>query len=285
MSTAIVSGIFSGGLFAIIALGLSLVFGVMRMVNLAHGGLVLLGGYGAYWATENTGRDPLLSLLVVCPLMFALGYLTQRLLLTRLLLRGSELPLVATFGLLLLAQGALTLVFSGDPVSIDASYASTGVSILGVQVRVIDVIGLALAIVLVLGSAAILRWTRLGTAIRAASADPQTAANVGINVDHVYGLTFGFAAALAAVAGVVIAVGLSLTPTSGLVYLTIGFTVVVLGGIGSVVGTLAGGISIGLAQSLGGSAFGPQYQMLTVYVVFLVMLAVRPQGLFGKVVV
>lgn len=278
----LVNGAFVGGLYAMIALGLSLVFGVMRLVNLAHGAFVLAGGYLAYFVAGHLGLDPLVCLLLVCPAMFAIGYALQRVLLTNLLVRGTESVLVATFGLLLVGQSLFTLAFTSEPKSLTAPYGSEGLDLFGVQVRVIEVIAMGLAVSLTGLTASGLRWTRVGRAIRAAASDPATAETVGIDVRHIYALTFGIALALAAVAGVVVGVGFSLTPDSGLVYLTIGVTVVVLGGIGSIGGTLVGGILVGMIQAAGGQVFGPVYQYLTVYVIFLILLGLRPQGLFGK---
>lgn len=278
----IVHGIMLGGLYAIVALGLSLVFGVMRLVNLAHGTMIVGGGYLAHFVVAGSGIDPLLALLVVCPVMFAIGYGMQRWLITDLLARGSEPALVGTFGLLLLGQGAFTLIFTSGPVSLPASYANVGIDLAATRVRLIDLIALALGVALVLGISMLMRRSLFGIALRAAAADPSTASTMGIDVRNVYAVTFGLAAALAAIAGVIVGIGLSFTPTSGLAYLTIGFTVVVLGGLGSVSGTLIAAMLVGLAQAIGGALFGPVYQLLTVYLLFILLLALRPQGLFGR---
>jgi branched-chain amino acid transport system permease protein len=214
--------------------------------------------------------------------MFAAGYALQRVLLTRLLLRGAEPVLVATFGLMLLGHSIFTHAFTGNPKSLEASYGSSGVTVLGLRLRVSDLIGFALAAAMVAFVAGLVRYTSFGTALRAAAVDPVTATSVGIDVRHVYATTFGLATALAAVAGVVIGIGFSFTPTSGLLYLTIGFTVVVLGGLGSVTGTFGAAIVVGLAQALGGEVFGPSYQNLTVYLLFVLLIGLRPQGLFAR---
>lgn len=282
LAHTLLHGILLGGLYAIVALGLSLVFGVMRLVNLAHGTLVVTGAYLAHVVVAATGIDPLLALAVVCPVMFALGYALQRWLITDLLLKGAEPALVGTFGLVLLGQGAFTLLFTSSPKSLPAAYAGTGFEIGATSVRLIDLIALAFGIGLVLGVSAFMRRSRFGMALRAAAADPSTAATMGIDVGRVYATTFGLAAALAAVAGVVIGIGLSFTPVSGFAYLTIGFTVVVLGGIGSVAGTLGAAMLVGVAQAVGGALFGPVYQLFAVYLLFIVLLVLRPQGLFGR---
>jgi branched-chain amino acid transport system permease protein len=277
-----VHGVLLGGLYATISLGLSLVFGVMQLVNLAHGVLVVGGGYLSYLVVTHFHIDPLVSLLFVCPAMFAVGYALQRFLFTKLLTRGPEAALVATFGVMLLGQSAFTLLFTSSPKSLPAGYGVLGIDLATIRVRVIDLIALGFGVGLVLTVATLMRYTRFGTALRAAAVDPATASTMGINVHHLYAVTFGLAAALAAVAGVIIGIGLSITPTSGLAYLTIGFTIVVLGGMGSMIGTLAAAVVVGLAQTFGGALFGPVYQMFTVYLLFILLLWLRPQGLFRR---
>jgi branched-chain amino acid transport system permease protein len=277
-----VHGILLGGFYATIALGLSLVFGVMQLVNLAHGVLILGGGYLAYALCSVIPMDPLLSLVFVCPAMFLFGYALQRFLLTNLLRRGAEAALVASFGIMLLGQSVFTVLFTSSPTSLNASYGLLGYELFGIRVRVVELIACAFGICLVAGVAALIRSTRFGTALQAAAADPITASTLGINVRHLYALTFGLAAAIAAVAGVILGIAFSITPTAGLAYLTIGFTIVVLGGMGSMWGTLVAAVIVGLAQTFGGALFGPIYQMFTVYALFILLLMLRPQGLFGR---
>jgi branched-chain amino acid transport system permease protein len=277
-----VHGILLGSFYATIALGLSLVFGVMRLVNLAHGVLIVGGGYLAYALCSVVPMDPLLSLVFVCPAMFLFGYALQRFLLTNLLTRGAEAALVASFGIMLLGQSVFTILFTSTPTSLNARYGLLGYELFGIRVRVIELIACAFGVALVAAVAGLIRNTRFGTALQAAAADPATASTMGINVHHLYALTFGLAAAIAAVAGVIIGVAFSLTPTAGLAYLTIGFTIVVLGGMGSMWGTLVAAVIVGLAQTFGGALFGPIYQMFTVYALFILLLMLRPQGLFGR---
>lgn len=280
--STIVNGVLLGGLYAVIALGLSLIFGVMRLVNLAHGVFVIGGGYLSYLVTTHLGLDPLVSLVLVAPALFAAGYVAQRAVFTRLVLRGTEPAMVATFGLMLLGHGAYTVAFSSNPKTLSTGYSNTGFDALGVRLRLVDVVGLAFGIVLTLAVWVWLQKTRSGVAVRAAAIDPGAAETVGIDVARMYALAAGVAGALAAVAGVVVGIGYSFTPTGGIAYLTIGFTVVVLGGIGSVAGTFLAALVIGLAQAVGGAVFGPVYQLLCVYALFVILLAVRPQGLFAR---
>jgi len=274
--TVVVSGLLTGGLYATVGLGLALVFGVMRLVNLAHGDLIVLGAYASTLVMAWLGVDPFLSLLLVVPAMALVAYPVQRYLLTGLLRRGLEPPLVATFGISLVISAAITQLFSGNARSLDAPYASAGVNVLGVQLRLIDVIGLGIGVALTVLTALVMNRTRWGAALRASAADPVTAGTMGINVNVVYAITFAASAAIAAVGGVLIGVAYSFTPTSGMSYILIGFTVVVLGGTGSPLGTLLGGLALGLVQSVGGALLGGQYRDFVVYAVFIVVLALKP---------
>lgn len=283
MIQTIVNGALLGGVYTIVGLGLALVFGVMRLVNLAHAAFLVGGAYLALTLSTHAGLDPLLTLVVVLPVLFCAGYAVQRWLLNALLLAGSQGALVATFGLLILIQNVLTLGYGADPESLTASYSDTGVTVAGVRVRVIYLIGLALAVACAAGMHLALRRTRLGVALRAATADPVTARTMGVNVDHLYALAFGIGTALAGAGGVVVGVAFSVTPTSGLSYLLLGFTVVVLGGVGSMAGTLAAGLLVGIAEAVAGRVLGGQYADIVVYLAFVALLAFRPQGLLGRV--
>jgi branched-chain amino acid transport system permease protein len=282
-TATVVNGALLGGVYTIVGLGLALIFGVMRLVNLAHAAFLVGGAYLAFSVTSSTGLDPLLTLVIVLPALFCAGYVIQRWLLNALLVSGSQGALVATFGLLILVQNVLTLGYGADPLSLRAPYADAGMTVAGIRVRVIYVIGLGLAAVCVAGLHLALKRTRLGIALRAATADPVTATSMGVNVNHLYALAFGIGTALAGVGGVVVGVAFSVTPTSGLSYLLLGFTVVVLGGVGSVAGTLAAGLLVGIAEAVAARALGGQYADIVVYLAFVVLLAFRPQGLLGRV--
>ncbi|RFA12097.1 hypothetical protein B7R22_16820 [Subtercola boreus] len=287
--SVIISGLLSGGLYATIGLGLALVFGVMRLVNLAHGEFIVLGAYAASLFITWLGVDPFVSLIIVVPLMALVTYPLQRFLLTGLLRKGLESPLVATFGLSLVITAVLTALFGGDARSLNAPYASAGIDLLGTRVRVIDVVGLLIGVVLVVGTHLLMSRSRWGAALRAASADPITAGTMGINVNVVYALTFAASAAIAAVGGVLVGVAYSFSPTAGSNYMLIGFTVVVLGGTGSVLGVLWGGLALGVVQSVGSAVFGGQYRDFVIYAAFIIILALKPaidtardRGLFAR---
>ena len=278
------AGVLAGGLYALIGLGISLVFGVLGLMNLAHGEFVIGGAYFASFFVSKTGLDPLAVLPVVMVIMAAIAYPLQRFLLGPLLRSSKAAPLVATFGLSLLAQALYQAVFGIHPKSLTASYADSGLTLFGLRVQTVYVIAFALTAVLCVGTHLTLSRTRAGSAVRAASADAGTAAILGINVGRVYALTLAGAAALAAAGGVMTGVAQSFTPTSGLPLLLTGMAVMALGGIGSVGGVLAAGIALGVLQSLSVTVLGGGWRDVVVYVAFFLVLAVRPQGLFRRAV-
>jgi branched-chain amino acid transport system permease protein len=276
---ALVNGALLGGLYALVALGLSLVFGIMRVVNLAHGIVVLAGAYLAILVTRVVPVDPLLTFVVVGPVVFFVAALTQRLLLQRLLGHSLEAPLVATFGLLLLGQGLFTFGFGTSPLSLDAPWGRSGLTFLGITVQLVNVVAFGLAVAAVVGTQLVLVRTRLGTALRASAADPETASTLGVDIGLMHALTFGAAAAIAALAGIVYGTAFSADPNAGLPLLVLGFTVVVMGGVGSVPGTLVGGVLVGVVAAGVGGVLGPVYSPIAVNLLLLVLLLVRPAGL------
>lgn len=276
------AGVLAGGLYALVGLGISLVFGVLKLMNLAHGEFVTGGGYLAALFVTGAGLDPLVVLPIAMLGVALVAYPLQRFLLTPLLRGSQAAPLVATFGLSLLLQAIYQALFGTHPKSLPASYATSGMSVLGVRVQTVYVISFALAIVLCLGTHLILTRTRAGGAVRAASADPETAAVLGLNVARIYAFTLAGAAALAAAAGVMTGIAQSFTPSSGLPLLLTGFAVMALAGIGSVGWVLLAGITLGVIQSVSVSLFGGGWRDVAVYLVFFLVLAIRPQGLFRK---
>lgn len=290
-ASTILSGLMTGGVYSIVGLGLSLVFGVMKLVNLAYGALIVAGAYVASLVMVALGADPFVSLVIVVPVMALIAYPLQCFIFTGLLKRGIEPPLVASFGVSLAVGALLTQVFGGTSRSLNVGYASVGIDLFGTRVRFIDLVGLAIGVVMVVAMHFFLARSRWGTTLTAASSDPVTAGTMGINVNVVYALTFSASAAVAAVAGVLIGTAYSFTPTSGTNYMLIGFTVVVLGGTGRVLGTLWGGLALGVVQSVGGAVFGGEYRDFVIYAAFLIVLAVKPtidairQRAHGKVVV
>jgi branched-chain amino acid transport system permease protein len=282
LATPLVMGILLGGLYAVIALGLSLVFGVIKEINIAHGDLVILGSYFGYVAMTVFGIDPILSLVAGMPILFGIGFVIQKYLLNRAFKISMDATLIIAFGLSLILQNTYQLIWTPMARGLTTSYALESFSAGPVHIPLVYLLDFLAAIVVMVFLHLFLKRTYLGRAIRAAAQDRKTAQLMGINTDRVYAYTFAISMALAAVAGIFLGLTFSFTPISGMSFLIIALGVVVLGGLGSIVGTFVGGIAFGLAQTLGGYFFGVAAQMLVAYVMVLVVLAVIPRGIFGR---
>jgi branched-chain amino acid transport system permease protein len=280
--TPIFIGIMLGGLYALIALGLSMIFGVMKLINLAHGDLVILASYLAYAIVTYLGVDPILGLVGLIPFMCALGFVIQKYLLGRGFAISSEAPLIIAFGISLVLQNLNQILWTPLSRGINTSYTNLSFFIGERQLPIIYLLDLAAGIVVMIVLRTFLTHTYMGRAITAASQDRRAAQLMGINTNRVYGYAFAIAMGSAAIAGVFLGMTFPFTPTSGISFLTIAFGTVIIGGLGSMAGTLLGGIILGVFQTLGGYLFGPASQMLVVYVLVLVILAIRPMGLFGR---
>lgn len=278
----VLNGVTTGGLYVTIALGLSLVAGVMRLLNLAQG--EILGGsvYLMLVLSQTFHLDPILALLVTVPIVFGVAYLLQRAVLQKLIENGGEGPLVATFGISIAAQAMFLLFFGSNAAALSADYGLIGVTVFGHRVRLIMLVALVLGIAMTALTHSILTRTTFGKALRAAAEDPMAAASLGVDVRHVFGLTFGMGAALTAVGAIVVGVGFSIDPTSGATWLLRAITVVVLGGMGSIWGTLFAGLLVGLIEEFGVALTGPEYRDVIVFLMLVAILIVRPSGLFSK---
>lgn len=278
----LLQGMLLGGLYAMFAVGLSLMFGIMRLVNIAHGDFIVLASYLALMVVNHLGFSPLSSLLIVVPLMFSFGYLLQRLLLNRTLGQDILPPLLVTFGLSIIVQNVLLEFFSADSQKLsqgDLEVASVGFGSLSVGVMPLIVFCSAL---LIIGGLQLLFYkTAVGRAFRATSDDQQTARLMGVNNAHIFGLAMALAMAVVSIAGVFLAIRTSFDPTVGPARLLYGFEAVIIGGLGSLWGTLAGGVILGVAQALG-AKIDPGWQILAGHLVFLLILVVRPRGLFPR---
>lgn len=280
---ALVQGILLGGVYALFACGLSLVFGVLRIVNLAHGDLTILGAFVAVVVTGAFGVSPLVAIVVVVPVLAALGWLLQRALLQRSLEAGELAPLLVTFGLSIVIQNALLQTFSANTQGLDTgSLSSAGFELLpGVSVGWLSLITLAVAVAVLTALQLLLARTAIGRAMRATSDDPQTAQLMGLDHRRVYAAATAIALGTVALAGVFYGMRGTFTPTLGPQLLIFAFEAVIIGGLGSLWGTLAGGLVLGVAQTLG-AQIQPSYGVLAGHLVFLIVLAVRPSGLLRK---
>ena len=279
-------GILLGGLYALFATGLAMVFGVMRMVNLAHGDLGILAAFVALFLVQSLHLGVMWSGLLTIVIMFVVGYLLQRGLLNFTLGSDDTRPIVVTFGLSIIIQNGLIVWFSADSQGLDAG------NIENISIRINDQLSIGWFPLLVFVTSIIviallqlfLNRTKLGRAFRATSDDREAAELMGIDNRHIYGLAMAIALAIVALAGILLAVRTTFDPTQGSFRLIFAFEAVIMGGMGSIWGTLLGGIVLGMSQTLGSQAFGAGWGLLVGHLVFLTVLAVRPSGFFAKTV-
>jgi branched-chain amino acid transport system permease protein len=279
---AIVQGTLIGGLYALFAAGLSLIFGVMRLVNIAHGDLIVLAAYLGLTISVGLGLHPLLALLIVVPVMALIGYALQRGILNFTL--GDDIlpPLLVTFGLSVIIQNALLMGYSADPQKLQAGAIETGsVNLAGLSIGYLPLLMFATAVAVIAGLQWMFYRTALGRAFRATSDRQDVAQLMGLNKAHIFGLAMALSLAVTAVAGIFLGIRTSFDPAVGGQRLIFGFEAVIIGGLGNLWGTLAGGVILGVAQGIG-AQIHPGLQVLAGHVVFLIILAVRPRGLFPR---
>jgi branched-chain amino acid transport system permease protein len=279
----LIQGCLLGGIYALFAIGLSLSFGIMRLVNIAHGDLIILSAYAALVVTQQTGLDPISSLVIVVPVMFGLGYAVQRGLLNFTLTGGLLPPLLVTFGISIIIQNGLLQVFGAYTRRLQEGAIETASLQLpgGISVGVYPLIVFVVALVSV-GSLQLLFYrTGIGRAFRAVSDDADTAELMGIDNRKLYALALGIAMIFTAIAGVLFAIRTIFDPSSGPIRLILAFEAVIIGGLGNIWGTLAGGVLLGVSQAIG-AALSPTWQILAGHIAFLIVLIVRPSGLFPR---
>jgi branched-chain amino acid transport system permease protein len=279
----IVQGVLLGGLYALFAAGLSLIFGVMGLVNVAHGDLIVLAAYMAYFAGELMGLGPFMSLLIVLPIAAGLGYVLQRAVLNRTL--GADLPpLLVTFGLSVIIQNGLLTLFTADSRRMQAGafeIASWRVSD-ELSIGLLPLTQFLCAVAVIAGLQVLFYRTALGRAFRATSDDRTVAQLMGVETKHIFALGMALSLAVAAIAGVFMGIRKSFDPYSGPLMLIFGFEAIIIGGLGSLWGTLAGGVVLGVAQTVG-AQINLGWPIIAGHVAFVLVLLVRPQGLFPKV--
>jgi len=280
----IIQGILLGGLYALFAAGLSLVFGIMRLVNLAHGDLIVLAAFLILVLVTALGLNPFIAALVAMPVMFAIGWALQFFLLNRTL--GADIlpPLLVTFGLSIVIQNGLLEGFTADSRRISiGGLESASVALGAINVGVMPLLTLASAIAVIVGLNQLFYRTSLGRAFRATSDDPVTAGLMGIRPKRIFATATGIAMVVVTIAALYLGTRANFDPTIGPARLIYAFEAVIIGGLGSLWGTLAGGIVIGIAQTFG-AAINPEWQILAGHLAFLVVLLLRPRGLFPRAV-
>jgi branched-chain amino acid transport system permease protein len=279
----LIQGGLLGGIYALFAIGLSMSFGIMRLVNIAHGDFIVLSGYVALVVTQSTGLDPFSSLVIVVPVMFALGYALQRGLLNQTLSGGLLPPLLVTFGISIIIQNGLLQGFGAYDHRLQEGAIETASLHLhgGIDVGVYPLLVFAVAVLAIASLQFLFYRTGLGRAFRAVSDDADTAELMGIDNRKLYALALGIAMIFTAIAGVLFGIRTIFDPAAGPIRLILAFEAVIIGGLGSMWGTLIGGMVLGIAQSVG-AALDPTWQILAGHLAFLAILILRPNGLFPR---
>ena len=278
-----ISGILMGGIYALVSIGLTLIFGVMNVVNFAHGEFLMLAMYLVFWLFSLAGLDPYLSIFIVVPVLFLVGILTHKLIMQHLVEKEHYTQIFATVGLSIVMVNAALFLWKADYRMVKTSY-STSVFFLGEMVisypRLISfLVAMAITILLFL----FLKYTYLGKSIRATAQDGHGARLMGVNIQKVYALTFGIGSACVGVAGALLMPVYYAFPTVGLHFVLLAFVCVVLGGMGNIVGAFFGGLIIGLIEALSGFFIAPELKEAVYFLIFVLVLLIKPSGLFGVI--
>lgn len=279
--SSLANGLMQGGLYALVALGLTLIFGVMRIINFAHGALMMWAMYASFWLAVLLGIDPYLSLLVILPAGFAVGWAIQRVVITPVLEAPVHNQLLMTLGLALFLENLALLAFKADPRTLIVAYSQATVALGPVILNLPRLLAFAGALLATAALLLFLRHTDLGKALRAAAEERDGAALVGIPVGKVYAVAFGIGTACVTAAGTMAVPFFYVSPEVGNTFVIIAFVVVVLGGMGSFAGAFVGGLLIGVVESLGGLFVHGSLAQLGIFALFILVLLVKPNGLLG----
>ena len=278
----VVFGLLLGGIYGLVSIGLNLIFGVIRIVNFAQGELVMFGMYGSYYAYSAFGISPYLSVFIVAPLVGLLGMAIQRLVIQPLQAE-SNMQIFATFGLLMMFQNIMLAVSRGEAYSVGGEVGATVLEVGNLKMSLVRVVTFIAVTVITIGLHLFLSRTLTGKSIRAVTQDKRAARAMGINVERTFLITFGIGAALAGMAGAMLTPIYSITPAVGGNFILAAFAVVVLGGLGSVWGAYIGGLIVGVVEAFAGFYIDPVLRSAVWFIIFLVVLIVRPSGLLGQV--
>jgi branched-chain amino acid transport system permease protein len=279
---SLISGILVGGVYALIGIGLTIIFGVMRVINFAHGDLLMLGMYATFYLFTVGKVDPFVSILITIPIMFILGGLLQKFLINKILGALPQNQILLTIGLGLVMSNSMMLAFTSDYKILTTTYSSSSFNVLGISVSTPLAISFSITVAITLALYWFLLKTDTGQAIRATAQDREAAQLMGINVKRMSIIAFGLGAALAGTAGALISPTYYIFPQVGSAFTLKAFVITVLGGMGSIVGATLGGVLIGVAESVGGVYLGSGWKEVIVFVLFLLVLLFKPSGLFGK---
>ena len=278
---AVLNGLMTGAIYALIALGLTLIYGVLHIINFAHGALLTAAMFAAFFAHRLLGLDPYVAAVLLTPLFYGLGYGLQRFIIGPAAHGEDRNILLVTLGLAVVIENALLYAFRADTRTINLPYAFNTVEIANAFIAVPRVVAFAVVIVVALALWLFMGWTDSGKAIRAVAKEKLGAELSGIDVAHIYAMTFGLGTACLAIAACLLLPTYYVNPSAGNAFVLVAFTIVVLGGMGSVVGALVGGLFVGVVESLSGLFLGESLGQIGIFVMFIVVLLFRPTGLFG----
>lgn len=282
IAPAVVNGLTMGAIYALVALGLTVIYGVLHIINFAHGSLLMAALYGVYFLQAKLGIDPYLALPIFVPAMFFVGYVLQRFVIGQASHGRDENALLVTLGIALVVENVALYAFTADTRTIETAYSFRVIDIGFAFVSVPRLVALCSVVVFSLLLWLLMAKTNLGRAIRALARERQGAKVVGINVEHVFAISFGIGCACLGAAACLLLPAFYVSPFVGQTFVMIAFTVVVLGGMGSFMGALAGGLVVGVSESLGGLFFGESLGQLSIFLIFIAVVLIRPTGFFGK---
>ncbi len=277
-----ISGVFLGAIYALVALGLTLIYGVLHIINFAHGSLLMLAMYAVYFLWHLFGIDPYLAMLIVVPGGFLFGYALQRSVIGKASHGRDEIVLLVTLGIAIVIENAALFLFTANERNVQVPYDLDGIDLGVTYVVWPEIAALAGSLLITLARWGFMTHTDTGKAIRAVAKERQGARLVGINVEHIFAISFGIGTACVAAAASLLAPTYAVNPQFGYLFVLIAFTVVVLGGMGSFVGALVGGFVIGITEQLGRLFLGESLGLITISVIFILILLFRPTGLFGQ---
>ena len=281
IGAAVINGILMGGIYTLVASGLTLIYGVLHIINFAHGSLLMVAMFGVFYLVTKLGMDPYLSLIVTMPAMFALGYVMYRYLIGKLSYGKDENILLITLGLSIVIENLALMFFSGDSRTISMSYSDKMFEVGPLLVGLPKVISFVAAMIMCALLGVFMSRTDTGRAIRAVAKERMGARLVGIDVDKVFAISFGLGMATLGAAASLLMPIFYVSPTTGHVFVMVAFTVVVLGGMGSFLGAVVGGLIVGLTESFGGLYLGESLGQIGISLIFILILLFRPSGLFG----
>ncbi len=279
---ALINGILMGGVYAVMALGLSLIFGVLNIINLAHGNLMVIGMYLSYLLFALLGVDPYLSLIAIASFLFFIGYLIQRFILNPIIDAPEEMSVLITLGLGMIIQNVLLMVFGPDYFTVDTSYKLSSLMLMGLSIDVTKIFTFGASLIITAVFFSFLQWTELGRAIRAASNNREAAMLTGINVKKIYCIAFAIGAATVAAAGSCVSTFIPTSQGAGILFTMTSFVIVIIGGVGNYLGALAGGFLIGLVEEFGAVLLSGSMKQVVSFGLLIIILLFKPEGLLGR---